>query len=101
MWDVPGGRIEQGESASVAIARELWEELGIGVDGASLVAWTTVEADGYQLTLFVIDSWAGEIRNVDPSEHDRLGWFRLDELSSLRLASSTYVSLLSEAMQAD
>ncbi len=31
MWEVPGGIVEAGESPATAVARELVEELGIGV----------------------------------------------------------------------
>jgi len=98
VWDVPGGRIEPGESAEVAIVRELREELGIEVDPAQLVPWRTVEAEGYALMLFVVDRWAGEVTIAEPEEHGQLSWFRVSDLSNLRLASAVYVDLLASAM---
>ena len=98
VWDVPGGRIETGESAELAIVRELREELRIEVDPARLTPWRTVEAEGYALTLFIIDHWIGQVTNTEPKEHDRQSWFRVDDLSTLDLASSAYVDLLALAM---
>lgn len=98
VWDVPGGRIEPGESAERAMVRELEEELGIHVEMGRLVPWRTVEFEAYSMTLFVIDRWTNDVAIADRTEHDRLGWFRLDELPTLRLATRRYEDLLSAAM---
>ncbi len=39
-WELPGGKAEPGESAEQALARELWEELGIEVRGADRIGPT-------------------------------------------------------------
>jgi 8-oxo-dGTP diphosphatase len=61
-WEFPGGKIEQGESALVALKRELHEELGIEV----LVAypWLTRSFDyperQVKLHFFMVRDWSGE-----------------------------------------
>ena len=40
-WELPGGRLEPGESPKGCLRREVWEELGLSVEvGALLHAWT-------------------------------------------------------------
>jgi hypothetical protein len=36
-----------------------------------------LEDSGYRLSVWTVRSWAGEARNLQPDEHDDLGWFDL------------------------
>lgn len=79
-WELPGGKVEPGESEQIALARELAEELNIGVrvdrrvgpevdlgDGAVLRAWTAAVVDGAP-TLSV---------------HEELRWVTADRATSM------------------
>ena len=94
VWDLPGGHIEDGETAKDAATRELLEELAIDVSDTVSEPWTTIWVDDIEVTIFAIDTWSGSVANNQPLEHDALAWFRVDQLPSLRLASPQYLDLI-------
>lgn len=65
-FELPGGKLEPGETLPECLARELREELGIDAQVGRLL-WTTEHhyaADAaVQLSFFEIDSYRGEIEN--------------------------------------
>jgi 8-oxo-dGTP pyrophosphatase MutT (NUDIX family) len=53
-----------------ALVRELDEELGIRIEPPEQPPWETVQADGVELNVFIIDRWEGDPRNAATDEHD-------------------------------
>lgn len=80
LWEFPGGKIEQGESPEVALARELKEEVGIQVHLVEPLIQIpyhypdkSVFLDVYRVTDFSGDAWGKEgqeVRWVPTSELD-------------------------------
>lgn len=81
-WCIPGGKIEDGETALDAAIRETAEETDIVVPGEALVEWTrAIGEDGIDFTTYVA-SVADEQTVTLNDEADEFGWFMLDELPS-------------------
>ncbi len=73
-WELPGGKLEDGETARTCIIRELREELGMDVE--PLEEWTAVRHEESSLNLILIPvvcRRTGE--TMEPTEHVETGWF--------------------------
>lgn len=84
LWEIPGGKVEAGESWEQALVRELAEELGIQVRECGL--WKSIEKrdspQPIRLTVFQVVSWDGEPMG---REGQQVGWFDLQEAVALPL----------------
>jgi 8-oxo-dGTP diphosphatase len=96
LWSVPGGRIEPGETAAEAVARELAEETGLAVRVHELVAaidWIERAGDGTLAAHYIILDHLVEVVGGTLAAGDDAGdagWFDLDQLA----AASTTTGLL-------
>lgn len=81
-WEFPGGKVEAGESASQALHREIFEELGIDIKVGQLIGTFNTQLDNYLIELECY--WCtSQDREVTLSSHEEAGWFEPIELQVL------------------
>lgn len=83
-WEFPGGKVDEGEAAVDALARELREEIGIVVESARPLIGVPHDYPGKRILLDVwqVAAWSGSPR---PHEGQRLAWVEVDALRRIEM----------------
>lgn len=82
-WELPGGKVEEGESFKAALRRELKEELGIDIEEATEVfacQHTYPAICRVNLKFFEVHSFKGTVSN---RIFQRIDWVAVSELPKL------------------
>lgn len=87
LWEFPGGKVEAGEDAREALAREIAEELSCVVEVGDEVTTTVHQYDFAEITLttFFCVLLAGE---PQLNEHTATQWLDPEDLDSLEWAAA-------------
>ena len=95
-WEFPGGKAEEGESPTETLSREFMEEFGVIIKVGKLLC-TGAFRNGpkrYRLEAYSITFPAGApSKGKKYPEHQRTGWFTLEECRNLEIAESDSIIL--------
>ena len=83
-WGLPGGKIDFGELAEIAVVREIEEELGVKITLSGLVCFSEIIDGGdgrhWVSPIFSARIASGSPTLMEPEKHGGWGWFALDSL---------------------
>ena len=87
VWELPGGKVKQGEDSLQALKRELSEEINILVEHGHRLS--SVDHDypdrSIRLEAWVIDGWSG---TLNPNEDRPLEWVLITDLDKRQLPAA-------------
>lgn len=88
-WDIPGGKVEDGESLTDALKREISEESGVRINSSNvfyLIENVESSINKHFIKLvFIVDSDKSDKITLNPEEHDEYKWITLNEINKYDL----------------
>lgn len=88
-WEFPGGKVENGESAEVAICREFDEEFSVPVTVGPKIAQAVFQYNGKDIQL---EGYEIFLATDNPqwilTEHTEIRWVTFDEIKDLHFVDS-------------
>jgi 8-oxo-dGTP diphosphatase len=84
-WNLPSGKLENGETIRQAAQREGLEEIGIrtresDLDFVHLIHYRNAAGDARMGVFFQVRDWQGEPYNAEPHKCAQIQWWPLDHL---------------------
>ena len=82
-WEFPGGKINEGETAEEAIAREIKEELDADIKVGDLLVTVEHDYKDFHLSMQCFGAEFKEDSHIELLEHEAAKWLSMNELNSV------------------
>lgn len=83
LWELPGGKVEAGESDAEALQRELAEELDLRIQVGEVLAENIHQYPDLTIRLVALKATLGGDQQPCATEHDALCWLGPDALHTV------------------
>lgn len=84
IWDLPGGRMEFGETAEQTLKREILEELNIEIEPIKVIdTWNYIHNEKCQITGIIYFSKMLSDSIKLSEEHDGYNWIKFTEIEEI------------------
>lgn len=90
-WELPGGKVDEGESAAETAVRELYEELGVSVKIDRHIgngSFTNPSGGVCEYSWFLATIVKETPSLQEPETFDDFGYFSVEELGNLKLSGN-------------
>lgn len=82
-WEFPGGKIEPGESHTIALTREIQEELQVSISVGEFLTTVEYEYDKFYLVMHCYFCTLLENETITLVEHEAAKWLTKETLDSV------------------
>lgn len=84
LWDLPGGKMEFGETAEETLKREIFEELGIEINPIKVIdTWNYMHDHNCQITGIIYFSEMKTDKIRISEEHNGFDWIGFEEINKI------------------
>jgi len=95
-WDLPGGKVDRGETLKEAVAREVQEETGISVNPGGIAGEVTFELPAKKVIAIVYDGGFNVIDVQLSYEHVEYAWVALEEIVKMEALPAYFRNFFKE-----
>lgn len=92
-WEIPGGKVEWGETLAETLIREIKEEIGVDIEVLELLTVSDhllrAEGEHWVSPTFICKITSGTPIIMEPEKCAELRWFSLDEAETMPLSVVT------------